>query len=1077
MKPNWKILQAMQYCPYKAWQINRDPDSELETPQLSSAKISAIDKIALTAHAFFLSEEKGEKVRHLNILKGKDNLSIQIKPSLKAEKLLADTKRILDSDAPVFYKNKHCPECQFWETCRQKLKDKDCISLLGSISPKIIERYHKKGIFTVLQLSHLFRPRRRSRRKPRIASNYLWELKALAIREQKTYVMYTPDIEDISEAIYLDFEGLPDERFIYLIGGIVHFANKPNETFSFWADSRENEKEIFRNLFRLLNQYPDLPIYHYGSYETKSLNTVVQRYGSPFKQEFIHLQKRMANLLSYLRTSVYPPTYSNGLKEVANFLRYNWTGNIDGLQSITLRKQWEETNDPDIKEQLTRYNHEDCKALQIVNNWLHDLTVNANPDNTHAVASMKKLSPYKFQANPNFGEDYDIISKAAYFDYQQTKIYWRNKRTAPPLSKALGKESGIHPGKGVMGWQPGKANEVVTAKPLHKCPGCGSSKVYNLKTTMRSFKQTDIKFTASGVLRHVIEFKSTQGKCGTCKMKYNNAILKRMRYGNNLMALITQMYIIYHISSNMIAKMIMDQYHIWISPMYVVDRKYKWWLQWQPEVDYLWKIILKSSVIHIDETTVKLSKDTGYVWVFATSHTVYYHFTLTRETEFLKEWMKDYKGVIITDFFPGYDTLKLQRQKCLVHLIRDFNDDLHKNPFDEGYKNLMDAFSKLLVKIIATIDRYGLSRRHLQKHLGDTEEFYKSYLSIEYKGELSIKYSKRLKKHWDELWVFLKHDDIPWNNNNAEAAIKAFAQHRHNVNGRVREGKLLEYLKMLSLAQTCRYRKIPFLEFLRRKAGLWENVPPEYLPSFLPYSQARLYSHRLKFTRKREWNEWIKSGKRPSFIPGSPNSTYKKTRWSDWHDWLGFKFLPFEKARTYMRRLGLKNRDEYWAWLKSDKRPATIPYSPEKEYKHTGWIDLGDWLGTGNTGRQRKKRMTYEQAKTYIQALGIKTQHEFFAWRKTDQRPETMPPDPNKVYFEFEGWGEFLGTGRIANQNKKYRSYEEAKIFLKPLRITSGKHFRKLCAIGIIPKDIPNSPYAFYSKQKSWISFPDFFGK
>ena len=282
---------------------------------------------------------------------------------------------------------------------------------------------------------------------------------------------------------------------------------------------------------------------------------------------------------------------------------------------------------------------------------------------------------------------------------------------------------------------------------------------------------------------------------------------------------------------------------------------------------------------------------------------------------------------------------------------------------------------------------------------------------------------------------------------------------------------------MLSIAQTCRYRNIPFLDLLRRKAGLWENVPPDYLPPFLPFLQARLYVRRLKFTRKRQWNEWIKSGKRPTFIPASPNSTYKKMGWHDWYDWLGFKFLPFEKARTYMRRLGLKNRDEYWAWLRSDKRPSTIPYSPEKEYKRTGWIDLGDWLGTGNTGRQRKKRMNYEQAKTYIQAVGIKTQHEFFAWRKTDQRPETMPPDPNKVYFEFEGWGAFLGTGRIANQNKKYWSYEEAKTFLKPLRITSGKHFRELCSMGVITTYIPNNPYAFYSKQKTWISFPDFFGK
>lgn len=109
----WEILQAMQYCPYKAWQISRKPSDELETPQLSSAKISAIDKIALTAYAFFLSEQTGEKASHLTIL----HFLIQIKPSLKAEKLLADTKGIINGNVPIFYKNKHCPECPFWKTC------------------------------------------------------------------------------------------------------------------------------------------------------------------------------------------------------------------------------------------------------------------------------------------------------------------------------------------------------------------------------------------------------------------------------------------------------------------------------------------------------------------------------------------------------------------------------------------------------------------------------------------------------------------------------------------------------------------------------------------------------------------------------------------------------------------------------------------------------------------------------------------------------------------------------------------------------------------------------------------------
>lgn len=54
--------------------------------------------------------------------------------------------------------------------------------------------------------------------------------------------------------------------------------------------------------------------------------------------------------------------------------------------------------------------------------------------------------------------------------------------------------------------------------------------------------------------------------------------------------------------------------------------------------------------------------------------------------------------------------------------------------------------------------------------------------------------------------------------------------------------------------------------------------------------------------------------------------------------------------------------------------------------------------------------------------MGIKTQKEFFQWRKTKERPDTIPPDPNKSYLEFKSWGEFLGTGSVANQDKIYWS-------------------------------------------------------
>jgi predicted RecB family nuclease len=1100
MEPDWNLLQAMSHCANKAWLLSRNESCSLEREtlsqkelqvcqspggiplvKLSSSKIILKDKVVLTAWSQTQTRIQGVPFDVLQIqLNSTPPQILKLRTgqyARQAEKLRTDVQEIISNDSPPpFYKNPHCPNCQFKEYCHKKLVDRDCLSLLGGMTAKTIAKYHNKGIFSITQLSHIFRPRRRGGR-PQSGGSFLWELKALALREKKTFVMHPPEIEESPVCIYIDFEGMEESKWQYLLGGLIRQAGKADEFFSFWANSKEEEREIFRKLLTLLGQYPDAPVYHYGSYEPKALKQASRDWGGKFKQEFSKLEKRMVNILGYLRTHVYPPTYTNGLKEVAGFLGFNWTdSDADGLRSMEWRGNWESCEEDIWKEKLLRYNQEDCLALVIIHQWFQHLALEAD-NSVQRVSEMKKISPYKFHDNPEYSEDFKHINKAAYFDYQRNKIYWRNKGSSVKTPSRL---NGLQPrpGRGVPYWKPKQVNEIVIAPPLKRCPRCGGRKIYNCrKGKITSFRQTDIKFTVSGIKKWVTEYRSGRCKCAKCRLNFNNRVLRMMHYGDNLFAWAINLYVRYHISHEMIARMIKEQFGIWINPMYLVQRKYKWLRYWKSEVEYLWKIVKNSPVMHIDETTVRLSKDRGYVWAFATPHTVFYHFTLTREVDFLHTWLKGYKGIIVTDSFPGYETLKVKQQKCLIHLIRDLNDDLFKNPFDEEYKLIVSEFGRLLRKIIDTIDKFGLKQKHLQKHIKETERFYKQILERIPKSELSIKYNKRLRKHWNELWTFLHHDNVPWNNNNAEAAIKAFAQYRRGVNGQIGEHGLREYLEMLSIAQTCRYRNLSFLNFLRRKTGIWENIEPESLPGFLPFTQARLFAQKLRFQRKRDWIAWHKAGKRPAFIPSSPHTSYKKHGWIGWHDWLGFSFLPFEEARTHMRRLGLKNRDEYWAWQRSGRRPKSIPASPEKIYKNMGWKDLGDWLGTGNLGRQRKDKLPYEQAKAYIQALGIKTQHEFFAWRKSGQRPETIPSAPESAYLEFKSWGDFLGTDRIANQLKEYWNWEKAKEFLAPLKIQSVKHFRELCSTGAIPKEIPKNPWAYYKKYESWNGYPDFWGK
>ncbi len=923
MRPHIDTLEAMLHCKYKAWQLAKEINEQSSYPNSTHNPIVVL--------AWQLDELPDFKVKSL-------------RQQQQAKQLLVDAAITgAQESPPPFYKIPHCSECRFKDSCYQKLIERDCISLLPSMSLKSMLKYHNKGITTITQLSYLFKPRRR--RAPNPQSSYLWELKALAIREQKTFVIQPPELHNSPTAIYLDFEGTANEQHIYLLGGVLLQEGKPNENFSFWSDNKEQEESNFSNLFRLLLQNPDANIYHYGSYENKVLKQAIKRWPKSLR-EWPTIEKRMVNLLGFLRTHIYPPTYSNGLKEVCTYLKFRWRDtDADGYTSMAWRKHWEETQAIDWKEKLIRYNQDDCRALLLVHQWFIKLASDAVQDDVQQVAQMKKHTPYRLQHNKQFGDDFQLITKASYFNYQRDKIYWRNELKRQTPSGSSPRERPEQLGQGHMAWHPKKINEVIIMPPLKTCPGCGHAKLYQSHETKSSVIQTDLKFTASGIRQHVTEYRSGTAKCAECGKKTMNKTLRIMHYGDNLFALVLDYYVNFHISNEMISKLIQEHYHIWVSPMYLVMYKNRWWNNtWAPIALYIRSTVLNSPVIHIDETTIKLSRESGYVWVFATTHTVFYHYASTREVGFLQELLKGYAGIIVSDFYPGYETLNVKSQKCLIHLIRDLNDDLFKNQFDQEYNKLVPAFNRLLRKIVETVDKHGLRKTCLNKHVKDTDTFYKNFVEPNYKSEVANKYTKRFRKHWQQLWTFLHHDNVPWNNNNAEAAVKAFAQHRRGVKGQMHVRGITEYLQMLTVAQTCRYRNISFLSLLQKKKGIWENVPQDALPGFLPFEQAKLFIHGLGFERTAQWTDWKQQGKRPSFIPSNPDKTYKDKGWIDWHDWIGFDFLPFIKARTFMRRLQLENRAAYQEWLASGQRPKFIPCNPKKEYQHTGWVNMKDWL-------------------------------------------------------------------------------------------------------------------------------------
>jgi predicted RecB family nuclease len=103
--------------------------------------------------------------------------------------------------------NDHCPTCEFSAKCREQALREDNLSLLRGLGQKAITAYARKGILTLTQLAHTFRPRRRGKRSSAPSKKRYFALQALALRDRR---VYAPD-SDWRVRIYLDLEGIPDD--------------------------------------------------------------------------------------------------------------------------------------------------------------------------------------------------------------------------------------------------------------------------------------------------------------------------------------------------------------------------------------------------------------------------------------------------------------------------------------------------------------------------------------------------------------------------------------------------------------------------------------------------------------------------------------------------------------------------------------------------------------------------------------------------------------------------------------------------------------------------------------------------
>jgi hypothetical protein len=340
------------------------------------------------------------------------------------------------------------------------------------------------------------------------------------------------------------------------------------------------------------------------------------------------------------------------------------------------------------------------------------------------VDSLKREFPQRFGALDFVLPEFQQINEAAYWDYQRNRVYVRSNQRLSYKSRIRG----------------GRSNRVVPVnKMIHieearraYCHRCKATLIY--KTGI--FRQVvfDLKLSSAGIKRWIVRYLFDRYIFWHCKATFFQ-YERKDKYGPTLRAYLLYQVIELGISQSAAAKALGQLFGLKMPRGTIKHIKSKEAERHQGIYQLILNRIVSGRLVHADETKVEISGTSAYVWVFTNLEDVAFVYSDTREASTAQELLRNFRGVLVCDFYTGYDSVGCSQQKCLVHLMRDLNEDLDKQPFNEEMKQLSREFAGSVKPMVQSVDRFGLKARYLQKHRPLVDRFYRLLSNQDYQTE------------------------------------------------------------------------------------------------------------------------------------------------------------------------------------------------------------------------------------------------------------------------------------------------------------------------------------------------------
>ena len=376
----------------------------------------------------------------------------------------------------------------------------------------------------------------------------------------------------------------------------------------------------------------------------------------------------------------------------------------------------------------------------------------------------------------------------------QESIAARELRRTKSLRKPSGKPSGGQPGhKGSTLQSVSTPDRVIEHKPSF-CKCCGRPLENVGYRKIRKTQIMDIKFVIETSEHQYYEKVCECGCVNNC-----DAPNCRIKYGDNIRALVTYLNVVQCVPFKRIAELISDLSGQKISEGTVQNILKANSTKADAAYEEIRKRIELSPVVGADETGAAVGKQLHWNWIFQTDVLTYVYQMKSRGQKAVDSKFPNGlpNSTLVTDRKRTYFNMDAKdHQVCLAHLLRNaeyLNELDTKQDWSRRFIHLIGHAINLRKDDNITLRKIKVLKTKMKKLLGE---------SLTHLDEEFESFKKGILKVKDYLFTFLSNPHVPYDNNASERGVRKI-KIKQKVSGCFRtDGGADDFAKLHSIAET-----------------------------------------------------------------------------------------------------------------------------------------------------------------------------------------------------------------------------------------------------------------------------------